>query len=238
MFRTENNVPQNYIEESRDFQLLSRLYDLTYNGLRYNIDSMINLNDPMKINEQFLPLLGTKVGFITNKNIETSLWRYILSAFSYALKYKGSIKGVRYAVSAILRYEGKSETSLISIEYKDVNYLVISLSQTIANTQALNEFLKYILPAGCVYRIDLSIPSRANVSTLGVSDTVTLNLDNEVLTQDYSAVSSSSDNKTQFEKYPEEYKTNNQISMIVGGESIVSTNKILKSKVSGKNVKK
>ena len=73
MFRTENNVPQNYIEESRDFQLLSRLYDLTYNGLRYNIDSMINLNDPMKINEQFLPLLGTKVGFITNKNIETSL---------------------------------------------------------------------------------------------------------------------------------------------------------------------
>lgn len=230
MFRTENNIPQNYIEESRDFQLLSRLYDLTYNGLRYNIDSMINLNDPMKINDQFLPLLGTKVGFITDKNIEVNLWRYILSSFQYSLKYKGSIKGVRNAVSSILLYEGKTQEDIKKIEYNsDTNVIYIYVSRQIDNIEALDEYLRYILPAGCVYEITQALQ-------LNTTATSTVIVDQKVNTsaitaENYSSIFNSSDFDRN-QSFPLTYKTNNQATEMI---QINSTN-TLKSRRS-RNVK-
>ena len=38
-------MPQIYINESRDFQLISRLYDVLFSGVKYDIDSMVNILD-------------------------------------------------------------------------------------------------------------------------------------------------------------------------------------------------
>ena len=35
MFRVENNVPDVYVQESRDFQLFCKLYDLAFQGSRF-----------------------------------------------------------------------------------------------------------------------------------------------------------------------------------------------------------
>ena len=72
MFRLQNNTPSYYVNNSRDFQLFCRLYDYINNGVKFDIDSIININDPLKINDRLLNLYGSKVGFFTNKNINTN----------------------------------------------------------------------------------------------------------------------------------------------------------------------
>lgn len=153
MFRLQDNVPQIYVEESRDFQLFCRLYDCINNGVKYDIDSMITLLDPMLCNDRVLDLLATKVGFFHNSYIESNILRYIISAFPYILKYKGSKKGIKEAVCTILRAEGQFEIPQIDINNNTYN-IKIELSKTnIENKKALDEILRYILPIGYTYSI-------------------------------------------------------------------------------------
>ena len=41
--RLTENVPDIYVKESRDFQLLCRLYDMTHQDIRYHIDTMTEI---------------------------------------------------------------------------------------------------------------------------------------------------------------------------------------------------
>ena len=161
MFRLEHNVPQVYVEQSRDFQLLCRLYDCINNGVRYDINSMLSILDPMKVSDRLLNLMCTKVGFFTSRNYDSLLLRYILVAFPFALKYKGSKHGIEIAVSAILKAESefrvldetKSIDSLITID--NVEHCIrIYTTVEIINKNALKDFLKYIMPVGYTYTIE------------------------------------------------------------------------------------
>ena len=54
MIRTQEMVPDYYIEASRDFQVLCRLYDFAMNSLKFNIDSMQELTDTRNIKDTVL----------------------------------------------------------------------------------------------------------------------------------------------------------------------------------------
>lgn len=54
MFRIQDNVPEVYINESRDFQLISRLYDILFSGTKYDIDSMVNVLDATLIKDSMI----------------------------------------------------------------------------------------------------------------------------------------------------------------------------------------
>ena len=90
MFRLQEHMPDVYVNESRDFQVLCRLYDFLFNGIKFDIDSIININDAFKINERLLPLLAIKEGFFTDVQFDSKTLRYILKAFPYIIKYKGT----------------------------------------------------------------------------------------------------------------------------------------------------
>ena len=83
MFLVENNVPDVYVQESRDFQLFSRLYDLVFQSSRFSIDSIPYASDTMHCNDALLPLIATKVGFFTDVNLTNYSHRKVLSAFYY-----------------------------------------------------------------------------------------------------------------------------------------------------------
>ena len=55
MFRTQNNVPEIYVNGSRDFQLLCRLKDAMFGGVKYNIDSLKHTSNTMEMNNILLP---------------------------------------------------------------------------------------------------------------------------------------------------------------------------------------
>ena len=92
MFRLQNNTPTIYVENSRDFQLLCRLFDYMINGIKYDINSILNILNPMKINDRMLNLLCTKLGFFPKNQYDSRTLRYILSTFPYIIKNKGTKK--------------------------------------------------------------------------------------------------------------------------------------------------
>ena len=102
MLRVQELVPDYYIEKSRDFQVLCRLYDFTFNALKYNIDSMSTITDTRMAKDTILPLIGEKFG-IYDKEAYSN--RYLLEALPIALKYKGSLKAVSILINAFLDSE-------------------------------------------------------------------------------------------------------------------------------------
>lgn len=158
MFRLQDNVPDNYIKESRDFQLLCRLYDVVNNGVRYDIKSMADLLDANTCQDAVLDLLATRKGFFTNKTFNTKLYRALLDGFPYIQKYKGSKLGVEMAVSLILRLDGLLDSAEISID-SESNNVTITTNYEVINKLALDELMRYILPIGMTYTLSVTTQS-------------------------------------------------------------------------------
>lgn len=159
MFKVSNKVPEVYMKESRDFQLLPRLDDLIFLGLHQDINTIQNLNNPKKCKDSYLNYLAEKVGFYTNEYIPDIVLINIISAFRTALKNKGTKLGIEQAVIAILKAENSIEPPKIlytydeSSNYYDRYTINIYTPIDIINKIALKEFLKYIIPTGFNYNI-------------------------------------------------------------------------------------
>ena len=178
MFRIQDNVPEVYIQQSRDFQLVSRLYDLLFSGVKYDIDSMVNVLDATLTRDNLLHLMCSKIGFFPRIQIDANILKYIIASFPYIIKHKGSRLGIEYAVNAVLKSEtnpsvvgkivvnpiNKFEAAL-GLEYTVCIYTSIS----VANKQALNEVMRYVLPIGCDYMI---VPYNNALSEHGQSTTI------------------------------------------------------------------
>lgn len=164
MFRLQDNVPNNYIDNSRDFQLFIRILDCLQNATKFDIDTMIYLFDPMRVNSKILDLLCSKVGFYPKRDIDVNTLRYIIAAFPYLIKYKGSIKGVEAAVATILNASNTYIRHSISIRNTEIikdaknneqRVPVYSIEISIMGAYdkiALNELLDYIVPIGYKYK--------------------------------------------------------------------------------------
>lgn len=159
MFRLQNNVPDVYVDSSRDFQLFCRLFDFLFNGVKFDIDCIINSLNAFTINERLLTLLGTKLGFYTNYQYDSKTLRYILSAFPFIIKYKGTRHGIELAVYTILRLEGNKDTPNIDIINKDsggndvYQINITTTSRKIESRQALLDLLNYVVPTGYIINI-------------------------------------------------------------------------------------
>lgn len=160
MFRISEKVPEVYMKESRDFQILPRIDDLLFLGEHYDISTMQELNNPKKCRNSCLKYLAEKVGFYTDKYIPDNVLINIISAFRTALKNKGTDLGIQQAVIAILKAENSIDPPKIvytrsdsSLQYYEQYTINIYTPIKIINEVALREFLKYIIPAGYNYNI-------------------------------------------------------------------------------------
>lgn len=164
MLRFQEKVNDYYIEKSRDFQVLCRLYDFALNAVKYNIDSMSAITDTRAAKDTVLPLIGDKFG-IYDKEAYSN--RYLLEALPIALKYKGSLKAVNILINAFLDSEeifeyvtafiSKDEESaeeISEIVGRDVKpyTIVIFISDypNMTNLHILNEYLKMVIPSGMI----------------------------------------------------------------------------------------
>lgn len=162
MIRTQEMVPDYYVEKSRDFQVLCRLYDYTLNSLKYNVDSMLSLTDTRAVKDTILPLMGDKFGIYDS---EAYTNRQLLEALPIAVKHKGSLKGVKILLNAFLdsmevfdyavAYHSKDKQSAEEISALlnrkvDIYTVVIILSTvpSLTNLHILNEYMQMVIPTG------------------------------------------------------------------------------------------
>lgn len=161
-FRAQNHVPDVYPRKSRDFQLFCSIFDCLNDGIKYDIDSILDIVDTNQCNERLLPYLQTKLGFWTKEKISADKLRIILKGFMSAVHNKGSITGVERAVQLFLKVikvdtpvhiEVVNEVDLSKPAYTAEPYtILIGTEEKLHDTKILDEILKYIIPAGYNYR--------------------------------------------------------------------------------------
>lgn len=162
MIRTQEMVPDYYIENSRDFQVLCRLMDYTYNSVRYNSDTMCHVNETKFAKDTILPLIGDKFGIYDKQSYSN---RELLSALPNSLYYKGALKSISILLNAYLdslnifdyalAYHSKDETSAKEISQilgRNIQpytiVIVLSISPSLIELHVLDEYLKMVLPCG------------------------------------------------------------------------------------------
>ena len=159
VFRTQDNTPPYCVEASRDFQLFCRAMDVIVNGVKFDIDSMIQVLDPMKVSDDMLELYATRVGFFHKKPIDSNVLRYIISAFPHIIKNKGTLKGIEQSAYTILKAENSVKLPYPVVQNKvegiDRYIIAIYFPTKILNKYALKELLSYVVPAG--YKIQISV---------------------------------------------------------------------------------
>lgn len=179
MIQLQNNVPQVYINESRDFQLFCRLYDSIVNGVKFNIDTMTNIYDPMKVNDKIIELLCTSVGFKTKYDFDTRTLRYIVAGFPELLKNKGSINAVKTVITIMEKIDSIVDNNSTIEASPSENKVIVNLQKGFSSIDVFNELLKFALPAGCIIEIGY-YHEEAGVTELAINTSTTHNEINAV----------------------------------------------------------
>ena len=155
MFRVEHNVPDVYTQESRDFQLFSRLYDLVLQASRNSIDSMEVASDTERCNNVLLPLLGSKVGIFGNfQDAPDFALRLIFSAFPHIVRAKGSLRALRLTANVCSRIVGGSVD--VNVSFEDPYTLYVDFEKPLQYMTIFTTLIEYIRPAGCAIKYRLS----------------------------------------------------------------------------------
>lgn len=155
-FKIEKNVPDVYVSESRDFQLLCRVLDIYLVGCLNRASNMKYQLDLDKCSENLLWAIANMQGFVTNVYIPPNVLRNICKVFPYCIKRKGTAEAIRVASYAVLstdrliydiavdvrRDEGGSQSYTLYVECEtqsgyQSDYL-----------QYLDEVLRFLVPAG------------------------------------------------------------------------------------------
>lgn len=147
MFRLIDTSPEYYLQQSRDFQYLTRLMDIWFRGFKFDADMILKMADPLSCPDEYLHALSEKIGFYPRKHIENEDLRIILKAFPWMYKYKGSRKAIDMAVRIGLMLNGiDANASQLRITINNME-VEVSTRQKIDET-AIREMFRHIAPVG------------------------------------------------------------------------------------------
>lgn len=164
MIRTQNMVPDYYIEKSRDFQVLCRIQDFLLNSTKYNTETILNTTSTKRVKNTILPLVGDKFGIYDKDSYSN---RELLEALPSAIKNKGSLKAVTTLINAFLDsmdifdyatvYNSKDEksakeiSSILNREVKPYTLVIILSSfPNLTKLKVLDTYIKMVLPTGFI----------------------------------------------------------------------------------------
>lgn len=153
MIKTRELVPQVYYDESRDFQMLGRVYEALFNHCKTYADLMQGLPLSRESDYHMLSLMATTLGFNPKRDYAKEELRAVLSSFITSVKSKGSINGLRIALYLLLRAHNIQDTFNIERDSGDSHHLVVYIPKELPSMVLLEDLFDYILPAGFTYTI-------------------------------------------------------------------------------------
>lgn len=178
MIKSQKLVPQVLVRESRDYQLLLRLFDAVINSSKTYTDLIKGL--PLSANvdsSKLLDLVALTVGFESKHSYDLTSLYYLCTAFKKLLRYKGTRVALEEIVNIALRAQNISKNAEIEIitdrlsesnegpslyRYYQVNLYV---PYELTNTTLLEDLLDYVLPSGFLYRIiPVEMPDNSKIS--------------------------------------------------------------------------
>ena len=153
IFRLQNNVPDVYVNKSRDFQIFCRLVDLYFATTKNGADGVLKTLSATTCPDNLLQLLQSKVGYVSyDVTVYTEQLRKILDVFPYLIKQKGTYAGIYKTVGLFLRINNintKYQVDIINKSFVKVTSVVPNWS-TVFNKyyrKNNNKFIKLSLIA-------------------------------------------------------------------------------------------
>lgn len=137
-------------DNSRDYQLLARLYTMAFNYPKAAIDSA-KIWEP-DIDDRLSILRAYTLNFIPKHEWDPKILKDITCCFKYLIRYKGSKKALEECIKLFAKASGIDGNSW-RVEITDEQKVIIYMTQQQASLANINDLLDYILPAGFVYRI-------------------------------------------------------------------------------------
>jgi len=124
LIRVKDLVPDVYESTSRDFQLISNLKTCVFSATKEDIDSIVDIINTEHCPDRLLPLLQSRLGFITDKEFDNRTLRIALSVFPYLIKNKGTLKAIKQAVYAFLKINNLNTRTYVEVNNKvDYGYV-------------------------------------------------------------------------------------------------------------------
>ena len=167
MIKVQNLVPEVYYNESRDFQLLGRIFQVLFN-YTYNNAQILSKNvNSIENNNFLLDLLCTSLGFKIKEEYDVKQLNAISSIFIEILKNKGNINSIRLLVNLLLNILGiKEEITEEQIKYDDDGILNIFIPSDVLDLDLFYDVLEYTIPAGTIYNVRQSMIIEGDVKTI------------------------------------------------------------------------
>lgn len=167
MIKVYESVPQIYYDNSRDFQLFGRLYEIMFNYILMNIDLIkgVPVNDNTNLALVDLALLT--LGFSQTHNYTSIDMLDLAKAFKSIVKKKGTKSAIEDCVKLLLRSQHLEKDFIVKIHtltlnvrditeetnYDELYTIDIYLPKNTEDIILLEDLFEYILPAGFVYNI-------------------------------------------------------------------------------------
>ena len=146
-------TPIQYSVQSRDYQVLARLYTALYNLNKMYIDDT-QIWDT-NIDNKLSNLRATTLNFIPKHDWDLDELDTIMYCFKYIMKRKGTIQALSFCLTIFLRIKkltGEISDSRGSVEFED-NEVLIKVPGILTTSGIIEDLFDYLLPAGLTYRI-------------------------------------------------------------------------------------
>lgn len=192
MIKTYTQVPEYYYKESRDFQLLGRIFEGVFNYSKTAIDTLSN--NPLSRNSDIalMDLVTKTVGFESRHNYDIPNLVALANSFKSILRIKGTKKSIEDCVRLLLNAQNIYEEFEVNINTLAVpgespeapkihNRLVtIYIPEEVKDVSLLEDMLEYVLPVGFDYIIVISSIGAEGIGVEAASvDSISYNKDGE-----------------------------------------------------------
>lgn len=152
MIRSTEQTPKYYSRNSRDFQLLCRLFDAAFNTPNYRADTIVNNYTEHLVDGSVLELLAGTLNFKQIRTYQYDDLQKIVFIFKWLIREKGTKWAIKKLVNAITNVYGIENDYTEMIEFGK-NEVSIYLPKVIEDTNIVYDVLDYILPVGYIVKI-------------------------------------------------------------------------------------
>ena len=154
MIEVLNRTPYVYGEKSRDYQLISRIFDASFNTSKVATDAMLNNNGSENIDYRFVDLACKTIGFDYHGQYNTRELIAVIKSFKDLVRNKGTKYSIEKAIQLLLNSQYLKSGYYLEWHNKE-KYVKILLPEGTTHTHLLDELFEYILPAGWLYSVVL-----------------------------------------------------------------------------------
>lgn len=144
-------TPREYSSQSRDYQVIARLYTALFNYVKTYIDNMSVWDT--NIDNRLTSLRASTLNFEPDHAWDLDDLEAITTCFKYLMRNKGTVKALEYCVDILLRIENIVGESIDEVVTMSNYNVTIRVPDDLFTLGIVEDLVKYLLPSGLTYTI-------------------------------------------------------------------------------------